>query len=750
MKRFIWLFGENLGNTANNNSYYFWRQVVERDDGIGKYLVVAKNPQNQEFFNSLSPEIRKFVVWRNSFRHFSLYMKADLFFVTLSYRDVRPEQLGRKKYNFPTETPVIYLQHGTLAMKRLGYNGRDYNNNMFRFIYYNSQIKDDLVNVNGFKAYQLYDGQFHPRYKELIRKKDAFTREHKKILWFITWREYLGKNVATKMLFLRIERVLSDPKLQEYLASKGYTLEVCFHNQFDISRINEIFDGVDCPHITWSYAGNINVMDELVACRLLITDYSSVGFDVTLLNKPVLLFVPDLDEYTKNRQFYCSMEELAAHSISTTRELVDTITAENYGVNPFFRSRMPEQIDYDDIREGKHIDRMYEYFYHLQQNKVTFLGYNFYGIGGTVLATRAMAEALLEKGYLVELRSLKQTKLAGSLPYALNIKAFYHAKTKGIRDKLKKLLRNKKHYEYLQYDKDRKNLIPYAGYGLKKWLMNSNSQTIISTRESMHPFVYHYASPDVKNKIYYFHCSPTVFDEIFPNLTDELRKMKAEKAVFVTENNRQAFLEKYGFVPYEDHIVLGNPLDSFRMVERGDITAVEEKDVYRGMYLLRLSKDREADIGNLLNYGRYLKEHGCRDIAIDVFGTGDYVDEFLRIIVHEELTDYIHYCGQTSNPKFEFTRHDALVDFSMAHSFGMPYIEGVLNGKMVFCMRNPGSEEVMAEIPDAFIESFDDLTAKIRALPQRTAEELTHNYDLIAAKYSRAAIADTFVSYIEG
>ena len=27
MKKFIWLFGENLGNTYNNNSYYFWDEV---------------------------------------------------------------------------------------------------------------------------------------------------------------------------------------------------------------------------------------------------------------------------------------------------------------------------------------------------------------------------------------------------------------------------------------------------------------------------------------------------------------------------------------------------------------------------------------------------------------------------------------------------------------------------------------------------------------------------------------------------
>ena len=39
--------------------------------------------------------------------------------------------------------------------------------------------------------------------------------------------------------------------------------------------------------------------------------------------------------------------------------------------------------------------------------------------------------------------------------------------------------------------------------------------------------------------------------------------------------------------------------------------------------------------------------------------------------------------------------HDAVVDFTLNHSFGMPYIEAILNGKMVYCTENTGSREVL-------------------------------------------------------
>lgn len=751
MPNYIWLIGENLGKTMNNNSYYFWRQVVEIRDDIDKYLIVEKNEDNERFYRRLEPELRQFVVWRNSFRHLKLYLEADMFLVTLSYRDVRPEKILWKSLDFRTETPIIYLQHGTLALKQIGYNGKDYNNNMLRFIYYNPEIKKALLEINGFKDYQLYNGEFHPRYQALLQKNDECSIDRKQILWFVTWREYLGDNISTTILYLTMQQVISDKRLQKYLEENDLTLKLCFHSQFNTGKVTEIFKEIDTTRISWIHADQVDVMNELVESKVLITDYSSIGFDFSFLRKPVILFTPDLKEYMKKRKFYCELDELKHYAVSTPKALVDILISENYEmVNSFFEERMPRDIDYDYVRSGKHIKRMYEYFAEMQRHKVTFLGYNFYGVGGTVQATRAMAEGLLERGYCVQLLSLKQTKKPQNVPYALNMKAVYDANQKTKRNQLKKVLfRNRNSLEYLQYDKDADNLIPYAGYGLKRWLKNAKSETVISTRESLHLFLSKYASDKVKNKLYYYHCSASVFEEIFPGLSTQLENAVLGKAIFVTENNRRDFIDRYGFKPYQEYSIIGNALDSSRMICREDIKSVEEKEVYRGLYLLRLSKERREDIENLLNFGRYLKEKQIKNIVIDVFGTGDYVNEFIKFLIREELTEQICYCGFTSNPKAEFAAHDAVVDFSEAHSFGMPYIEGILNGKMVFCMRNPGSEEVLKEIPEAFFESYDELTQKMCLLHELTQEKLERNYDIIARKYSRNTIADDLLAYIK-
>ena len=410
MKKFIWLIGENLGTTFDNNSYYFWDHNVLKDDEIDKYFVLDKNEKTISFYNSLPEEKKKYIIWRNTFKHLEYFKKADMYFVTLSYRDILPEYLAGKKIKLIIKRPLVYLQHGTLAIKKIGYKGSTYYNNMFRFVYYNKDIKEKLIESNDFKEYQLHYGEFHPRYKKMVEiyLNDQKKRNNKKkILFFITWREYFGNNFETKKFINKFKRVVENPKLLEYINNNNVEVEICLHQFFDDEKIAQMKDSLaENEKISVVHPGEVNVMNELATCDLLITDYSSVGFECTLLNKPVILFQPDQLEYFARRETYYTVEEISNNSIRKIEDLVDTIVNEKYKVNDFFRDKLPEKIDYDYLLKGKHIDKMYNYYKELQLNRITILGYNFTGKGGTVSATKALAEALLEENYLVELLSL--------------------------------------------------------------------------------------------------------------------------------------------------------------------------------------------------------------------------------------------------------------------------------------------------------------------------------------------------------
>lgn len=752
---YIWLFGENLGKTANNNSFYFWKHVVnKKKDNINKYIILEKNKENKEVYGKLNEREKKSVVWKNSIKHFILFFKADMYFVTLSYRDIRPEKFGNKEYNFKIEKPLVYLQHGTIGIKKIGYSGNTYNNNMFRFIYYNKNIKEDLIEQNDFRKYQLYYGKYLPRYKELVRKNNLELKnktENNQILWFLTWREYKENSLASKIFIKKINYILKNEQLNEYLKKNNIKLRFCIHQLYK-TNVEEFMEDVDTENIELIYASDINLMDEIVKSKILITDYSSLGFDFTFLKKPVILFQPDREDYLAKRETYCTLEELEQYSIDSNEEFISTIINEKYDINEFFSSRINTDANYKKIEKGVHIDRMYEYFKKKQEEKITFLGYNFYGVGGTVNATRSLAEGLLEKGYMVELLSLKKNGKALKMPYGLTLTSVYDLL--GIQysciNKLKKDLwdKNKKNFSYFKYDVSKEYLNPYVLKGLTEILDKIKSKTVISTRETLHLFLDDTKNEKIKNKIYFYHCQANLIDELFPGIMDEIRKRKLGKTVFVTEKNREAYKEEQRYENYDKYIVIGNALERKNVRNINKIEKVEEKDKYTVIYLLRISQERECDLQNLIGFAKYLKENKIKNIIIDVFGDGDYVDEFLDMLIENDLTNIIHYKGKTNDSTYHIRRHDALVDFTLNHSFGMTYIEGILSGKMVFCMKNTGSLEVMSDIPEAFINSYEDLANKIINLPNITVEQLQENYKKIEDKYSRKVVTQKFIDFM--
>jgi hypothetical protein len=746
-KKYIWLFGENLGNTANNNSFYFWKQCVNKEDEIEKYFVLSKKKKNKQIYATMTENEKKHIIWKNSLKHYQYYHNADMFFVSLSFKDIQPSKGGGA-----LNAPVIYLQHGTLGIKKIDYTGKAYNNHIFKFFIYNSKILKQYSEENDFKEYQLYYGKYHPRYQELTKKQRTYQDNQNQILWFITWREYFGKNQETNQFLRCIKRTIENQKLNDYLQKNNLTIKLCMHMLFTEEHKKYLKENLKNVNIEIVDSNKIDVMDEMVKSKLLITDYSSLGFDFSFLGKPVVLFQPDRDTYLSGRELYCTCEELEKYSLETSSQLVRYIISGNYKMNEFFTKRLPDKIDYDYVLKGKHIDKMYEDIKKAQLNKVVFLGYNYFGRGGTVSATKSLAEGLLEKGYLVELLSLKKTAHINTcdFPYGCTVKSIYISSRKSKKTLLKRLLfLSKKNYLYFKYDSNQKYLIPYVGRGLKKYLQNVKASNVVSTRETIHFFLKDSQSPFIKNKVYFFHTDANLIDGIFPGVVAKLNEIGLEKCAFVTELNRQRYIEKLHFDNYKDYIVTGNALTSSSIIEKSEIKVPGKKDNYKGIYLTRISKDRVNDIQNVINFGKYLKENHIHNIKIDVYGTGDYINQFEDMIFDEEIDDFIFYKGLTTKPEIEIRNHDFTVDFSLNQSFGMSYIESTLNGSKVFAYPNYGSKEVLKEIPDAFIQNYDELVTKINQLGILTKEELEKNYGIILKKYSREAVSNNFIKLLE-
>jgi len=108
----------------------------------------------------------------------------------------------------------------------------------------------------------------------------------------------------------------------------------------------------------FDFTFNYDINDLLFVTDLLITDYSSVIFEASIVNVPMLFFAFDVNEYSKNRDFYCGFEEFVPGKIvKNTDEIISSIN------NRDFRSELiePFRIKYFGSTSGHATDNVVEF-----------------------------------------------------------------------------------------------------------------------------------------------------------------------------------------------------------------------------------------------------------------------------------------------------------------------------------------------------------------------------------------------------
>ena len=738
---YIWVFGENKANTACENSFHFWRYAVGINDNIDKYLILKRNNTTLKIYNNLSSYEKKFVIWHNSRKHRKIYDEIDMAFVGDDYEDIAytKTSLGRP-IKLKEDKATVFLQKDTSPFFKVPETGDSLNYNIFRYCVYDYNNISNFKEKNDFKDYQLYYAEYPFKFDDVFISKFKSNDSLNQILWVVEWRYY--EDMIDEFV-LNLIRILKSEKLNEYLKSNHLTLKLALHPFYKKSMFKEIYE-CENEYIEIFNIYELILNDEIINSKLLITDYSSLAYDFSLLHKPVFLYQPDFEKMTIKNQLYLDANILNEANIKDCDELIDAVIDENYSI-------LDSLNNWDEnIESNAHLEKAYNHFKDALMNKITFIGYNFLGTGGTVNATKALAEVLVNKGYLLEMYSIVKTKPKYIMPYGVTFTNDYDHATISIREQIKySLFKLSKQYSYLKYEYNLERINPYSVYKLKQFLKNIRSNTVASTRESMHLFLDDCKSEAVKNKVYFFHAPADSIDIMYPGLIHKLKEKTFKKAIFVTESNRNKLKELFEFDNYDTFINIGNAIETSKIINRDDIKEVPKKDKYRGIYLLRISEDRKEDIGNLINFAKYLRDNDISNIVIDVFGSGNYSETLDDIIYKENLSNIVYPKGRTNNPAGEIRSHDFVCDFTLNHSFGMTYIEGVLNGRKVFCMKNPGSVEVMNDIPNSYIESFDWLVKEINNIDKISLEELQSNYDNILSKYSQEAVCEKFLNFLD-
>lgn len=250
------------------------------------------------------------------------------------------------------DTKVIQIWHACGAIKKFGQDfERKYSIKNYDYIVTSSStskqmmasafdVKENQVLPLGYaKTDLLFDKEKLKNYKNQMHEKYPKLKDKKIILYAPTFR---GEAVYDKQtLSIDVEKIAKE-------LGEEYALLCKYH---PIISKREDYNGISNLY---------NVSDEslyklFAITDILVSDFSAVIYDFSILEKPIILYTPDLDDYKKNRGLYVDYESFAPGKITYNEdELIDTILNNDASIEKV-KNLKETFFDYKDGKSSKRI-----------------------------------------------------------------------------------------------------------------------------------------------------------------------------------------------------------------------------------------------------------------------------------------------------------------------------------------------------------------------------------------------------------
>lgn len=254
---------------------------------------------------------------------------------------------------------IIFLQHGVMAFKQCHRTFHKLGGNRMMLFVVSSEFEQDIIH-----EYFEYDRDEIiitglPRWDVL---HDTSNMGQKEILLMPTWRGWLedvSEDTFRESDYYRNYReLLNHAGLQELLETNGIRLNFYIHPKFR-DYIGQFQSG--CKWIRLIPFGEQPLNQLLMSCNMLVTDYSSVAWDVYYQGKPVVFFPFDLETYEAVQGSYMDIRKEAFGDVVYSRqELLETIRG--YAGNGFqekeeYAARRKYLLP---LRDNRNSERIYQ------------------------------------------------------------------------------------------------------------------------------------------------------------------------------------------------------------------------------------------------------------------------------------------------------------------------------------------------------------------------------------------------------
>lgn len=279
-----WILMDRV-NKADDNAEHFYRYLMRNHPEQKIYFAISKDSPDwsrleNDGFNLLDYESKKFI---KELTRCKYIVSSHLLIWNVLIKKHGKQAITAKR--------KIWLQHGVIS--------NDHSNllNTKEIDLMITSTEPEYNSITApFTKYQLLPSQVIlsglPRHDMLLAKNRELPTE-KVILVMPTWRTWLKDDIFENSdYFMEWNKFLSSNELSKLLRENGYKLIFSPHEEIQVYK--NLFYTNEYIKI---YHGNDSMQNLFAQAELMITDYSSVAYEMGFLNKIVIYYQFDTIEF---------------------------------------------------------------------------------------------------------------------------------------------------------------------------------------------------------------------------------------------------------------------------------------------------------------------------------------------------------------------------------------------------------------------------------------------------------------------
>lgn len=342
----VWIIGERPYK-AQDTGYHFFKHVRETHPEKKAFYVIEEHSPERKNVDPLGN-----VIFFKSKEHiwYSLIARR----VISSHHPDYLYPARTKRFQRAVHATKVFLQHGVMGTKNMianyGKKAPAFDTDLF--LVSSDFEKKMIVNDFGYKPEDVFVTGLS-RFDSLL-KGDVPVKDQ--LLIIPTWRDWISSDEVflESEYYQRYAELIHNPDLHSFAKRNGMNIVFCLHP--NMQNFTSHFSDAPVQIIS---QGEVDVQLLLKESKMMITDYSSVGFDFSFLDKPIIYYQFDRRRFIGKRPSHLDLDnDLPGNIVYTMDELLDTLNlyeAASFTMLPEYKERADKFIKYRDLDASKRI-----------------------------------------------------------------------------------------------------------------------------------------------------------------------------------------------------------------------------------------------------------------------------------------------------------------------------------------------------------------------------------------------------------